>query len=230
MLARLGAPAFKLGSGELTNLPFIQDVSQHGLPVILSTGMANLAEVDEAVRAAQDAGCPEVILLHCVSNYPAEASDANLRAMATMALAFGIPVGYSDHTLGDEVTLAAVALGARVIEKHFTLSRSLPGPDHEASLEPAEIAAMVRSVRKVESALGTGRKVPAASEANTASVARRSVVAARDLAAGEVLAKADLAIKRPGTGLPPKMLPALVGARVKAAVPEGAPLTLDLLG
>jgi N-acetylneuraminate synthase len=230
MLARLGVPGFKLGSGELTNLPFLAFVARLGLPMILSTGMANLAEVDEAVRTVEEAGCPEVTLLHCVSNYPAAAEDVNLRAMNTMGASFGLPVGYSDHTLGSEVSLAAVALGARVIEKHFTLDRNLPGPDHKASLEPQEIADFVAAVRKVESALGTGRKVPAASEANTASVARRSIVAARDLPAGHILTPDDLAIKRPGTGLPPRMISQLPGIRLKKAVAVDELITLDALG
>ncbi|MCG9894827.1 MAG: N-acetylneuraminate synthase [Fimbriimonadaceae bacterium] len=230
MLARLGAPALKLGSGELTNLPFLAKLARLNLPVILSTGMSHLGEVEDAVLTMEAAGQTDLTLLHCVSNYPAAAEDVNLRAMETLRTAFGLPVGYSDHTLGNEVCLAAVALGARVIEKHFTLDRSLPGPDHQASLEPDEIAAMVASVRVVESAMGTGRKVPAASEAGTASVARRSVVAARDLTAGSPLTEEDLAIRRPGTGLPPKMLSGLLGRTLRTPVAEGTPILLDHLG
>ncbi|AIE86637.1 N-acetylneuraminate synthase [Fimbriimonas ginsengisoli] len=229
MLARLGVPCYKLPSGEVTNLPFLRHVAGYGVPIILSTGMSTLAEVDQAVQAILETGNDRLALLHCVSNYPADPADVNLRAMHTMDTAFGLPVGYSDHTTGFEVTLAAVALGARIIEKHFTLDRNLPGPDHKASLEPDEIAAAVRGVRVVESALGTGRKVPAASEANTASVARRSLVAARDLPAGTRLSEADIAILRPGTGLPPAMLPHLVGMTLSHPVSAGDLFRLDAI-
>ena len=227
MLAEMGAPAFKIGSGELTNLPFLQHLAKLGLPIILSTGMSYIGEVEDAVRAIQEAGDCEIILLHCVSNYPAAAEDVNLRAMDALAAAFQVPVGYSDHTTGDEITIAAVARGARVIEKHFTLDRNLPGPDHKASLEPDEIAAMVKALRRVETAMGDGIKKPAASEANTASVARRSLAAARDLSAGHILADEDIAIMRPGTGLPPKMKPMMVGRRLSRPIAEGGLISLD---
>jgi len=170
-----------------------------------------------------------LILLHCVSNYPADPADANLCAIQTMAMAFQVPVGYSDHTLGIEVALAAVALGACVIEKHLTLDRGLPGPDHRASLEPDELAVLVRSIRTVEAALGHGRKEPAASEADTAAVARKSLVAARDIPAGTKLTEELIAIKRPGTGLPPAMRSHLVGRTVRTAIPAGTLLTLEML-
>ena len=151
-LETLGVPAFKIPSGEVTNLPFLCHVARKGIPLILSTGMATLEEVEVAVAAIRSSGCRQLVLLHCVSAYPASPSDANLRAMATLARTFGTPVGYSDHTLGIEVALAAVAMGAAVIEKHFTLDRTMPGPDHQASSEPGELALLVSGIRKVESA------------------------------------------------------------------------------
>jgi N-acetylneuraminate synthase len=228
LLANLGVSVFKIPSGEITNLPFLAHVARKGKPMIVSTGMSYLSEVEAAVRTIEAAGNRQLVLLHCVSNYPAEPGDANLLAMRTMATAFGVPVGYSDHTPGIEVPMAAVALGACIIEKHLTLDRSLPGPDHRASLEPEEFAAMVRGIRTVESSLGHGRKEPAASEANTAYVARKSLVAARDIQAGTVLTEELIAIKRPGTGLPSVMLPYLVGRTLRIPVPAGQLLKLEM--
>ena len=221
MLAKLGVVAFKVSSGDLTNLPFLTFLARKNKPMIISTGMAHLSEVESAVRALESAANRDFILLHCVSNYPASPADANLRAMDTMKKAFGAPVGYSDHTSGVEVAIAAVALGACVIEKHLTLDRTLPGPDHQASLEPDELTLMVKSIRSVEAALGHGRKEPAASEANTAAVARKSLVAAFDIPAGTELTDEMIAIKRPGTGLPPVMRPQLVGRVAVTDIPAG---------
>ena len=228
-LADLGVAVFKIPSGEITNLPFLAHVARKGKPMIVSTGMSYLGEVEAAVRTIEEAGNHALVLLHCVSNYPADPADINLRAMQTMAMAFGAPVGYSDHTPGIEVALAAVALGARVIEKHFTSDRGLPGPDHQASLEPDELAALVRGIRTVEAALGHGRKEPVASEANTAAVARKSLVAAKDIPAGAVLAEELITIKRPGTGLPPAMRPYLIGRTARMTIPAGAMLTWEML-
>jgi N,N'-diacetyllegionaminate synthase len=229
-LDRLGVPAFKLPSGELTNIPFVAHVARKKRPLFVSTGMSWLGEVETCVRAIRDTGNHDIVLLHCVSSYPAAPQDTNLRAMETMRQAFGVPVGYSDHTLGIEVPLAAAALGACVIEKHFTLDRCLPGPDHQASIEPGELAAMVRGIRIVESALGHGRKEPTASETGVARAARRSLVAACDIAAGTVLTEEMIAAKRPGTGLPPAMLPYVIGRRTIADVARGELLTLEMLG
>ena len=229
LLQQLGVAAFKIPSGEITNLPLLVHVARKGKPMIVSTGMADLSEVAAAVRVIEGEGNHDVVLLQCVSNYPADPADANLRAMHTMAAAFDLPVGYSDHTTGIEVALAAVALGACVIEKHFTLDRGLPGPDHLASLEPQELTALVRGIRTVAAALGHGRKEPAASEANTADVARKSLVAARDIPAGAVLTEELIAIKRPGTGLPPAMRPYLAGRTARLPIPEGTVLTLEML-
>jgi N-acetylneuraminate synthase len=230
LLVALDVPAMKVGSGEITNLPLLAYVAQTGRPLLLSTGMSTLAEVADAVQTVRAAGRVALVLLHCVSNYPADPADANLRAMQTLADAFEVPVGFSDHTLGDEVALAAVGLGARVLEKHLTLDRGLEGPDHQASLDPCAFAELVGRVRTVESALGHGRKEPARSEADTARVARRSLVAARDIPTGATLTADLIAIRRPGTGLPPKMRDALVGRRVRLDVPAGALLSLEMLG
>ena len=229
LLAELDVAVFKIPSGEITNIPLLHHVALKGKPMIVSTGMAYLSEVEAAVRAIQEAGNQQYVLLHCVSNYPADPADVNLRAMGTMSVAFGAPVGYSDHTMGTEMPIAAVAMGANVIEKHLTLDRALPGPDHVASLEPGEFAAMVGGIRNVESAMGHGRKEPAKSEANTASVARKSLVAARDIPAGTILTEGMIAFKRPGTGLPPVMLPHLLGRTVRAEIPEGTLISLELL-
>jgi N,N'-diacetyllegionaminate synthase len=228
-LDELGIAVFKLPSGEITNLPFITHVARKGKPLIVSTGMACMSEVETAVGSITAAGNRDFVLLHCVSNYPAEPADVNLRAMRTMLETFNVPVGYSDHTQGIEVSLAAVALGACVIEKHFTLSRDLPGPDHRASLEPDELSAMVRGIRTVEAALGHGRKEPAASEAETVAIARRSLVAACDIAAGTKLTEDLIAIRRPGTGLPAAMLPKVVGRTMRVPARAGTLLTLEML-
>ncbi len=230
LLEDLGVPAFKIGSGELTNLPFLSYVASKGKPMILSTGMANLDEVAVAVNAVRASGNRALVILHCVSNYPANPSSVNLRAMKTLEETFGVPIGYSDHTEGIAVALAAASVGACVIEKHFTLDRSLPGPDHRASLEPNELAAMVRGIRTVEAALGDGIKRPAAEELNTMAVARRSLVAACDLQAGTVLVESMIAIRRPGTGLPPASLPELIGRRLRQDLPAGNLFTLEMLG
>lgn len=227
-LDNLGVSAFKIPSGEVTNYPFLEHIACKGKPLILSTGMSYLGEVEQALRVIYAAGNRKVILLHCVSNYPAEPVDTNLRAMQTMATAFGVPVGYSDHTLGIEVALAAVALGACVVEKHFTLDRTLPGPDHGSSLEPNELSALVKGIRTVEAALGHGRKEPAASEANTAAVVRRSLVAACDIPLMTMLTDQHIAIKRPGTGLPPSMREYLVGKKTRTFIPADTLLSLEL--
>lgn len=218
LLAALGVPLFKVPSGEITNLPFLEHLARKGRPLILSTGMSTLGEVEEAVRVIQSAGSQQLTLLHCVTEYPAPYPEVNLRAMQTLKTAFGLPVGYSDHTPGIDIAIAAAALGAEVIEKHFTLDRSLPGPDHAASLEPGELQHMVAAIRNVEAALGTGIKAPAPCELPNLAVARKSVVAARSLPAGHQLATGDLDIKRPGNGIAPKLLPALIGRTLRSGV------------
>lgn len=229
LLADLGLPAFKIGSGEITNWPFLEHVARKGRPLILSTGMSYLSEVDEAVRVLLRAGCDQLVLLHCASVYPAHPADVNLRAMLTMYTAFGLPVGYSDHTSGIEVSLAAVAVGACVIEKHFTLDRRLPGPDHLASLEPEEFASMVRGIRTVEACLGHGRKEPVEREQDTRALMRKSLVAACDIPAGATVTPDMICIKRPGTGLPPSVRPFFIGRIARTVIPLDTLLTLEMV-
>jgi len=227
-LHSLRVPALKIASGDLTNHPLLRHVASKGVPVIISTGMSDMEEVKEATEVVRSGGNDRIVLLQCVTNYPADPADVNLRAMQTMAEAFNVPVGYSDHTLGIEVAIGAVALGACVIEKHFTLDRNLAGPDHRASLEPRELEALVHAVRRVEAALGDGIKMPAASEASNAAVARRSLVAACDIKAGTVITPELTACKRPGTGLPPKMLDRVLGKTALVDLREGTLLKLDM--
>jgi N,N'-diacetyllegionaminate synthase len=210
----LDVPLFKMPSGEITNLPLLRHVAAKGRPIILSTGMANLEEVEQAVAVIRAAGDAPLAVLHCLSAYPAPVEEVNLRAMDSLASRFGCPVGFSDHTLGIEIAVAAVARGAAIIEKHLTLDTTLPGPDHRASLDPVEFSAMVRAIRAVESALGDGVKLPMPSEIDTRRVARKSLVAARALKAGERVAAGDLASKRPGTGISPAELPRILGLRL----------------
>lgn len=220
-LNALGVPAFKISSGDLTNLPFLAHVAKFGRPLIISTGMATLGEVEDAVNTITRNGLTELAVLHCVSNYPAEAGDVNLRAMTTLAQAFQLPVGYSDHTLGVEVALAAVALGACIIEKHFTLDCAMPGPDHRASLEPPQLRALVDGVRKVEACLGDGVKRPRAAEAAVAMVARKSLFWAADLGADAEVDAAHLIALRPASGLPPARQQGLLGRRLARRVHAG---------
>lgn len=229
LLDRLGVAAYKLPSGEITNLPFLRYVGAKRRPVLLSTGMSRIGEVEDALDALGASGCADIALFHCTSAYPADYPDVNLRAMDTMRLAFGRPTGYSDHTLGTAVSIAAAARGAAMIEKHFTLDKTRPGPDHAASLEPDELRAMVTAIRQVEAALGSSKKQPTAAEADTARVARKSVVASRNLPAGTKIASADLAIQRPGHGLPPDQAGILVGRVLRSAIDRGTPLTWDMV-
>ncbi len=229
LLERVGVARFKIGSGDLTHLPLVRHVASKGRPVILSTGMATLAEVEAAVDAVRAAGDPPLTLLHCVTEYPAPLDQLNLRAMETLRHAFGLPVGYSDHSLGPEASIAAVALGAVVVERHLTLDRGLPGPDHSASSEPEELRALIATLRQVQGALGDGVKRPAPCELGNREVARRSLVAARDLRAGERLAPGLVAIKRPATGIQPADLEQALGRRLAADVAADTPITWDML-
>ena len=214
-LGALGVPMFKIPSGEITNLPLLRHIATKGKPIILSTGMSTVDEVGQALAAIADVADVAVAILHCVSAYPAPVGEVNLRAMDALRDRFGRPVGLSDHTLGLEIALAAVARGAAIVEKHLTLDKNLPGPDHRASLEPAEMAALVRGIRNIEAALGDGVKRPMPSELDTRRVARKSLVAARALRAGEELVKDAVAIKRPGTGISPAELERALGRRVR---------------
>lgn len=205
LLMELGLDRVKVPSGELTNLPLLRHMTRLGWPVLLSTGMATLGEVEAAITAIEAAGTPRerITVLQCNTEYPTPVDDVNLRAMDAMRQAFGVQVGYSDHTRGIDIPIAAVALGAVVIEKHFTLDRTLPGPDHQASLEPAEFKAMVEAIRRVERALGDGIKRPSTSESKNRAIARKSLVARRAIRAGELFSAENLTAKRPGTGISP---------------------------
>jgi N,N'-diacetyllegionaminate synthase len=212
-LASLGAERFKIPSGEITNLPYLRHVGGFGKPVILSTGMATLGEIEAALEVLEAAGTPrrQITVLHCNTEYPTPVQDVNLRAMCSIRDAFGVAVGYSDHTAGIEVPIAAVALGATVIEKHLTLDRNLPGPDHKASLEPDEFAAIVRAIRNIEQAMGDGIKRPSPSEAKNKPIARKSLVAAKLICAGEQFTAENVTAKRPGTGISPMHWDEVIG-------------------
>lgn len=214
-LNNLGVPAFKIGSGDLNNIPLLKQAAQYRKPIILSTGMSTLKEVRYAVKEIYAAGNKKLILLHCTSCYPTEFEDVNLSAMCALREEFNIPVGYSDHTSGIQVALAAVAKGARVIEKHFTLDKDLPGPDHRASLEPGELKEMIMAIRNIEKALGNGIKKLVKSEKEIKKLVRKSIVAERDIPKGTVITKDMLAIKRPGTGISPMYLKDIVGKVAK---------------
>jgi N-acetylneuraminate synthase/N,N'-diacetyllegionaminate synthase len=227
-LDELDVPAFKIPSGEITNSPLLEHIGAKRKPVILSTGMATLGEIDQAMRCLYDSGASQIALVQCVSEYPADVSSTNLRVMASLSQCFGVPVGLSDHSLGTEVAIAAVALGARIIEKHFTSDKSLAGPDHSASLEPGELKMLVTAIRNVETALGDGVKQPTAEELRNATVVRRSLVAAVDLEAGRALERSMVAFKRPGTGISVQSLPYLLGRKVRRKVEAGAILELEM--
>ncbi|MCM1070851.1 MAG: N-acetylneuraminate synthase [[Clostridium] fimetarium] len=227
-LAPLGMDYWKIPSGEITNLPYLRAIGSRGESVILSTGMSDLDEVEAALRALEEAGTPrsKVILLHCNTQYPTPMADVNLRAMEPLRTLGAASVGYSDHTLGTEVPVAAAALGASVIEKHFTLSRDLPGPDHKASLTPAELALMVSQIRNIELALGDGSKRVSDSERPNIAVARKSIVASRPIARGETLSSENLAVKRPGTGLSPMLWDSVTGTQAVKDFAPDEPITL----
>jgi N,N'-diacetyllegionaminate synthase len=227
LLVTLQVKAFKIGSGDLTNVVLLRAVAGHGLPILLSTGMATLAEVDTAVDIVRRGGDPPLVVLQCTSAYPAAAADANLLVMEQLRQRYGVPIGFSDHTLGIGASIAAAALGAAVIEKHLTLDRTLPGPDHAASLPPAEFAALVSGVRDAHAALGDGSKVPTAGETEMRLIVRRSLVANRPLVAGQIITEGDLDAMRPATGISPLRLDEVVGRRAARDLPERVPLMPD---
>jgi N,N'-diacetyllegionaminate synthase len=215
LLDGLRVPAFKIASGEITNFPLIRYIAKKGKPVILSTGMSTLGEIEEALEVIRREGVDDIVLLHCVSCYPAKVEDMNLRAMETLRCEFKLPVGLSDHTLGISIPIAAVALGACVIEKHFTLDKSLPGPDHRASLESDELKLMVKAIRDVVKALGDGIKRPTKEEEENKKATRRSIVAKADIPQGAIITEEMLDVKRLGGGLEPMYLKKVCGARAK---------------
>lgn len=229
-LVELGVPALKVDSAAVIYFSLLRKAAGYGLPIVLSTGGSSLGDVERALDILAAHGNPPVVVLHCTTAYPAPDDQINLRAMLTLRDAFGLDFGYSDHSQGIEVPLAAVALGATVIEKHYTLDRSLPGPDHKASLEPHELRAMVAGIRKVEAALGDARKRPTALERENMQVMRRSLVAERDIRAGECIAADMVAFKRPGSGLSEDLLEVIVGRVAARAVAAGDPITWDAIG
>ena len=214
-LAPLGMDYWKIPSGEITNLPYLRKIARKGGKVILSTGMCELEEVEAAMRVLTDNGLQrsDISLLHCNTQYPTPMRDVNLRAMDALRTLNPGAVGYSDHTQGIEVPVAAVAMGAQIIEKHFTLDKNLPGPDHKASLEPAELAAMVSAIRNIEQAIGSGQKYVSESERPNIEVARKSIVAARDIKAGELLTEENITVKRPGNGVSPMLWDSVIGTK-----------------
>ncbi|MBI9094590.1 MAG: N-acetylneuraminate synthase [Sphaerochaeta sp.] len=202
-LQTLNMKYWKIPSGEITNLPYLIKIAQTHMPIILSTGMSTIEEISDALKVLREYGCGEVTLLHCTTEYPAPYAEVNLRAMETLRKEFHVSVGYSDHTKGIEVPIAAVALGATVIEKHFTLDRQMEGPDHKASLEPDELKAMVNAIRNIEVALGSGEKKPSLSEIKNIPIVRKSIIASRHIVEGENFSEDNITTKRPGNGISP---------------------------
>jgi len=217
LLLSLGQDNFKIPSGEITNLPYLRHIGQLGRPVILSTGMATMDEIGSAIQILEKSGTPKttITVLHCTTEYPTPMPEVNLKAMITIHDKFEVRVGYSDHTLGIEVAIAAVAMGATVIEKHFTLDRNSPGPDHKASLEPSELKCMVTAIRNIEVALGDGIKRPTPSEAKNIAVVRKSIIASKSIQLGEVFTAKNLTTKRPGTGISPMRFDEVLGKSAK---------------
>ena len=229
LLDELGVPAFKVGSGEITNLPLLRHIARKKKPILLSTGMSTLGEIAEALEVMLQEGAGEILLLHCVSCYPAKVEEMNLRAMETLRQAFKLPVGLSDHTLGISIPVAVVALGVCVIEKHFTLDKNLHGPDHRASLEPEELKQMVKAIRDIERAMGDVIKRPTKGEEEIKKVARRSIVAKVDIPEGAIIAEDMLDVKRPGTGIEPRYLERIVGKRAKRCIKGGELINWGIL-
>lgn len=210
-LVELGIPFIKVGSGDIGNVSYLRYMGSKKLPIILSTGMSTIADVDISINALREGGATDITILHCTTNYPCPYEDVNLRAMVTLRDAFHLPVGYSDHTIGSEVAIAAAALGATVIEKHFTLNCSMDGPDHLASTEPADFAGLVKGIRTIEKALGTGVKAPTSAEKEIAKAVTKRVVASRAIKAGEVLTADHICIKRNDTGVPARYYDMVLG-------------------
>lgn len=210
-LIELGIPFIKIGSGEVTNIPYLRYMGSKKMPVILSTGMSYLSDVDVAIRTLKDAGCPEITVLHCTTNYPCPYDTVNLNAMQTLKNAFNLPVGYSDHTIGTDVSVAAVALGATVIEKHFTLDRNMEGPDHKASTEPEEFKELVDGIRCIEKAMGDGIKAPTDDEKKISKVVLKKIVASKEIQKGDVLTEDNITIKRSDKGLSSLLWDEIIG-------------------
>ena len=229
LLLKMGIPVFKIGSGDVTHLSLIRKVAKTKLPIILSTGMSTMEEIKEAVDTIKGEGNKNIILLHCTSNYPTDYENVNLKAMLTLKDKFDLPVGYSDHTIGTDVPTAAVALGACVIEKHFTLDKSMKGPDHKASMEPEEFKVMVKKIRDTEKILGSADKKPTPSEKDVRSAARKSIVANSDIKKGEIIKEEHLAFKRPGIGLTQKYLKDIIGKKARTDIKKDTILDLNMI-
>lgn len=229
LLSELGVSAFKIPSGEITNFPLVKHIAKKGKPIILSTGMATLEEVEEALEIIREEGRNDIILLHCISSYPANIEDMNLKALVALGSIFKLPVGLSDHSLGITIPIAAAALGACVVEKHFTLDKNLPGPDHKASLESDELRQMIKAIRDVEKALGNGIKKLTSDEERIKKATRRTIMAKVDIPVGTVIAEGMLEVKRPGIGLEPKYLAMVIGKRTKQDIKENEPICLEML-
>jgi len=229
LLSRLRIPAFKVASGEITNFPLLRYIAEKKKPIIMSTGMSTISEIEDALEVITEKGIEDIVLLHCVTSYPAKKEDVNLRVIATLRHRFKLPIGFSDHTLGITIPIAAAALGAVLIEKHFTLDRTLPGPDHRASLEPDELRDMIEAIRDVEKALGDGIKKLTKDEEVIKKIVRRSIVAKVEIPKGTVVTENMLDFKRPGVGIEPKYLNEVVGKRAKKDIKPDELITFDKL-
>jgi|TARA_B100001964_G_scaffold245829_1_gene337077 N-acetylneuraminate synthase/N,N'-diacetyllegionaminate synthase len=230
LLDEIGVPAFKIPSGEITNFPLLKYIAKKGKPVILSTGMSTLEEVREALKVIKNNGSNDVILLHCVTGYPSKVKDMNLRVMETLKTTFGLPIGLSDHTLGTTIPTASVALGAVLLEKHFTLDKNFIGPDHKASLDPKELSGMVLAIRDVETALGNGIKKITQEEEEIKAVLRKSIVAKVDITKGAIIQEDMLIIKRPASGLEPKFIAIIVGRKTTHNIRKDEPISWEAIG
>jgi sialic acid synthase SpsE len=229
MLVGLGVGAIKVASGDITHFPMLRHIGSKGVPVILSTGMSRLSEVDEARRVLYESGCPGMVLLHCVSRYPARPADLNLRSMVTLGDVFGELYGFSDHSMGYLAAIAAVAMGAKFIEKHFTIDKKLPGPDHKLSTDPDEMKALVYSVRYVEKALGREAKRPTPEELRDRHLGRRGCYAARDIRTGEKLSESNIKFTRPEGIIPAKLWPTIKGRKTSRPINQGEPIDWGML-
>lgn len=225
-LVELGIPFIKIGSGDIANIPYLRYIGSKGLPVILSTGMSTIADVDLSIQALKEGGCSKITLLHCTTSYPCLYENVNLKAMETLHNCFGYPVGYSDHTMGQEVAVAAVAMGAQVIEKHFTLDRKLSGPDHIASTEPQEFSEMVKAIRNIEKALGDGKKEPTQAEREISKVVLKRIVAGKSISEGEMLDANNMCVKRNENGISARYWDLMVGRKARRTYAEDEAIEL----
>ncbi|MGM0599610.1 MAG: N-acetylneuraminate synthase [Candidatus Rifleibacteriota bacterium] len=229
-LCKLKVEAIKIASGEITNLPFLKMIATRGLPVILSTGMSTIGEVERALNTLQQHGANEIMLLHCASSYPAQTEELNLKAMQTLKTAFNLPTGFSDHSIGNEASIVATALGAEIIEKHFTLDKTMPGPDHAASIEPQELQQLIESIRKAANMLGSTVKKPSKFEEKNIELVRRSICATKDLTSNQIITAADITCKRPANGIQPEFLTTITGRKCTKAIKSDQPIAWNHIG